>query len=145
MCISEDDGEDDLESLFMRVSCLIDCPISFTLLDNKQLKEIEAFCPWQEDKASISSWDPCKEFIHDMQGLLTQACKTFSVLDVFKSKQEPLQWDRDEESSLLGTISTLQFSSPLTVSLPCVLQHVGEVDEDENTSRPEVEATWSSS
>jgi hypothetical protein len=80
-----------------------------------------------------------------MQGLSTQACRLFLVLDVFKSNEETLQWDRDEESSLLSTISTLQFSSPLTISLPCVLQHVGEVDEDENSSRPEVEATWSSS
>jgi hypothetical protein len=80
-----------------------------------------------------------------MQGLSTQACRLFSMLDVFKSKEEALQRDRDEESSLLSTISTLQFSSPLTISLPRVLLHVGEVEEDDNSSRPEVEATWSSS
>jgi hypothetical protein len=107
--------------------------------------EIEAFCSWQEDKASISSWDLCKEFIHDMQGLSTQACRLFLVLYVFKSKEETLQWDRDKESSLLSTISTFQFSSPLTISLPRVLLYVGEVEEDENSSRPEVEASWSSS
>ena len=73
-----------------------------------------------------------------MQGLSTQACKAFLVLDVFKSIEETLQWDRYEESSLLSKISTLQFSSPLTLSLPCVLPHVGEVGEDENSSRPEV-------
>src|SRR3954471_13990718 len=71
-----------------------------------------------------------------MQGLSTQACKAFSVLDVFKLKEETLKWDRDEYSSLLSTISTLQFSSPLTISLPCVLPHVGEVDEDDNSLIP---------
>jgi hypothetical protein len=29
----------------------------------------------------------------------------------------------------INLLSTLQFSSPLTISLPCVLPHVGEVDE----------------
>jgi hypothetical protein len=67
------------------------------------------------------------------------------VLDVFESKEETLQWDRDEQSSLLSTISTLQLSSPLTISLPRVLLHIGEVEEDENSSWPEVEATWRSS
>ena len=80
-----------------------------------------------------------------MQGLSTQACKSFSVLDVFKSKEGTLQWGKDEESSILSIVSTLQFFSPLTISLPCVLQHVGEVGEDENSSRPDVEAIWSSS
>jgi hypothetical protein len=80
-----------------------------------------------------------------MQGLSTQACKEFVVLNVFKSKEETLQCDRDEESSLHNTIPTLQVSSPLTIFLPCVFPHFGEVDSDEKSSRPEVEATWSSS
>jgi hypothetical protein len=31
------------------------------------------------------------QLAHDMQGLSTQACKVFMVLEVFKSKDEALQ------------------------------------------------------
>jgi len=48
--------------------------------------------------------------------------------EVLKSKEETLQWDRDEGSSLASTISTLQFPTRLTIYLPCVLPHVGEVE-----------------
>ena len=63
------------------------CWVSSTLLA-QQLEEIEAFLSWQQDIASISSWDLVKQFLHDMQGLSTQACETFGVLEVLKSKDE---------------------------------------------------------
>ena len=107
--VVDDDGA-KLEAPFKSMSCSMECLVSSTLLANKQLEEIEEFCLWQEDIASISSWDLCKQFIHDMQGLSTQACKSFVVLNVFESKEETLQWDIDEGSSLVSTISTLQFS-----------------------------------
>ena len=44
MCIPDDEDEDILESSFMSVSYLIECSVSSTLLDNKKLEEIEAFC-----------------------------------------------------------------------------------------------------
>ena len=56
-----------------------------------------------------------------MQGLSTQSCETFIVLDVFKSKDK-----------------SLQNLSLLTIALFCGLPHVGEVEEVENSSRPEV-------
>jgi hypothetical protein len=53
------------------------------LIATQRLEEIEAFLSWPLDKASISSWDLFKQLTHDMQGLLTQACKAFVVLEVF--------------------------------------------------------------
>jgi hypothetical protein len=76
-----------------------------------------------------------------MQGLSTQACKAFMVLEVFKSKDEAWQLDRDKWSSQVSSLSTLQFPSPLTIDLPCVLLHFGEVEE--SSSRPEVEGIQS--
>jgi hypothetical protein len=61
------------------------------LLDTQQLEEIEAFLSWPQDNASISSLDLFKQLTHDMQGLSTQACKSFLVLDVFESVDEALQ------------------------------------------------------
>ena len=117
--------------------------VSSTLLVTQVLEESKVSSLWQQDIASISSQDLFKQFLDDMQGLSTQACIVFLVPQVLKSKDETLQWDRDEGSSIVSSISKLQFPSPLTISLPCVLPHVGEVSEEENSSWPEVEATWS--
>jgi hypothetical protein len=67
------------------------------LLDTQQLEELEAFLSWQQGVTSISSWYLLKQQAHHMEGLSTQAYKAFVVLEVFKSKDEAFQWDRDEQ------------------------------------------------
>ena len=85
------------------------------------------------------------QFLHDMHGLSTQACETFIELYVLESVDEALQWDRDKELSIVKSLSTLQYLALLTVPFVYGLPHVGEVEEVENSSRPEVEGEQSSS
>ena len=77
-----------------------------------------------------------------MQGLSTLACMTFIVLSVFRFKDEALQ---DKRSLKMSSLSILHNLSLLTITLVCGLPHFGEVDEDEKSSRPEVEGEQSSS
>ena len=79
-----------------------------------------------------------------MQGLSTQACETFGVLEVLKSKDGALQQDSEEESSTISTLSSLQLPTLLTIALPCGNPHVGEVEEVEKATWPEVEGEQSS-
>ena len=53
----------------------------------------------------------------------------------------------DGESTIdyTSSLSHCNDLSTLTISLPCVKTHVGEVEEDVNSSRPEVEGEQSSS
>ena len=105
----------------------------------QELEGTQAFLSLEQDKASISSLDLSKQFLDDTQGLSTLACMTFIVLCVFWSKDEELQQDRDKRSSKKRSLSILQNLSLLTITLVCGLPHFGEVDEDENSSRSEVE------
>jgi hypothetical protein len=86
----DDDGE-LLEALNETMSRPIESPVSSTLLDTQQLEELETFISRQQGVTSISSLDVFKQQAYDMQGLSTQACKAFVVLEVFKYKDEALQ------------------------------------------------------
>ena len=92
----DDEDEELLDAPLRSMSCSNKCWVSSTLLITQVLEEMEALFSWKQDIESISSWDLVKQLIYDMQGLSTLACKTFGVLELFKSKDRTLQWGRDE-------------------------------------------------
>jgi hypothetical protein len=81
-----------------------------------------------------------------MQGPLTQECVKYLLQEVFKSKlSTPLEFIGEESLVQRAKLPTSHMICPLTMSLPCDMSHVGEVEGIEESSRPDVEATWSSS
>jgi hypothetical protein len=83
---SKDEEEELLEALIKALYWPIDSPVSSTLLAAQILEEMEAFFIMGK-----------RYMKQHKQGQSTCACKTFMVLEVFKSKDEALQWDRDEQ------------------------------------------------
>jgi hypothetical protein len=66
--------------------------------------------------------------------------------EVFRSKlSTPLGFIEIESLVQRTRLPSSHMISPLTILLPCDKSHVGEVEEIEQSSRPDIEATWSSS